>query len=95
MNIKRLDDGTIEIQMTTDELGWFGQTLNECCAGFGVQDFKGTIGVEQEVVERLLDQIRPMYDAPIGFLSSEPPAPPSWRMIPGQRYVNDSLQKKV
>ncbi|HVA13445.1 MAG TPA: hypothetical protein VNF99_09365 [Stellaceae bacterium] len=80
--------------MTTEEFGWFGQTLNECCAGFGVKDFKGTIGVDQEIVERLLDQIRPMYHATVGYLSTEPPdTPPASRMIPGQRYVDDLLRK--
>lgn len=95
MHVTKLDDGNIEIQTTTDELGWFGQALNECCAGFGVEDFPGVVGVGQEAVERLLDQIRPMYSAPVGYVSTEPPPrPPASRLTPGQRYVDDSLHKK-
>lgn len=94
MQVHKLQNGDIEIDMTTDELGSFGQTLNECCAGFGVADFQRAIGVEQEVVERLLDQIRPMYHVAVGYLSTEPPErPPASRMIPGRRYVDNSLRK--
>ena len=66
MKINKVGGGNIAAVLTKEELGWFRQTLNECCNGFGVKDFKATIGVEEAVLLRLLAQFRPMYRAPIG-----------------------------
>ena len=66
MKVERLD-GNINITLTKRELGWFRQSLNECCNGFGVKDFKATIGGEESVLLGFLDQIRPAYRAPVGY----------------------------
>jgi len=66
MNVTKGADGALELKLTTDELGWFGQTLNECLGGFSVKDFNAAIGVSEDVVDKLLAQIRPMYHAPVG-----------------------------
>ena len=57
---------SLELNLTTDELGWIGQSLNECCNGFGVKDFEATIGAGEEVLQAMLDQVGLMYRAPIG-----------------------------
>jgi hypothetical protein len=66
MNVRTRDDGSVELDLSLDELSWFGQSLNECGGGFAVKDYKGTIGVEREVAVRLLDQIVSMYPATLG-----------------------------
>ena len=66
MNVSKLPDGNIAIDLNLDELSWFGQSLNECCNGFGVKDFTATIGAEADVVEGLLDQIVAMYPSTLG-----------------------------
>ncbi len=60
-------DGNIEILLTADELGWFRQSLNECCNGLVVKNFRATIGADQSVPLHFLDQIRPVFTAPIGY----------------------------
>lgn len=66
MNVSRGADGNIEIEVTLDELSWFGQALNECWGGFRLKDFTEAIGVEREIVLQLLDQIVAMYPATLG-----------------------------
>ena len=66
MNINRTDGGTLELDVTTDELDFLRQVLNECCNGFGVKDFEGAIGANEGALLKMLDQFRPMYKAPIG-----------------------------
>jgi hypothetical protein len=66
MNVKRGADGNIDVDLSLDELSWFGQALNECWGGFRLKDFAGTIGVEREIVLQLLDQIVSMYPATLG-----------------------------
>lgn len=67
MKLKKAKDGNIEIRLSGKELGWFRQSLNECCNGFGVKNFKATIGVDENVPLHLLDQLRPMFKAPVGY----------------------------
>jgi hypothetical protein len=66
MHIHKQTGGSLELQLTGEELEWFGQSLNECCNGFGVKDCEGTIGAKEDILQRLLDQIDAMYQAPIG-----------------------------
>jgi hypothetical protein len=61
MQVSRHTDGMIEIDVTSQELGWLAQSLNECCGGFRMTDFKSQIGVEKPEVMQLLDQILSMY----------------------------------
>ena len=67
MNLKKMENGNIEILLSGEELGWFRQSLNECCNGFGVKDFKAMIGVDENVPLHFLDQIRPVFKAPVGY----------------------------
>ncbi len=66
MNTKCLPSGDLEIDLDLEELSWFGQTLNECCGGFGVKDFVATMGASESVVRQLLDQIVAAYPATLG-----------------------------
>ena len=66
MNATALGDGNIGLDLSLDELSWFGQALNECCGGFGLKDFKRTIGAEEAVVRQLLGQIVSNYPATLG-----------------------------
>ena len=66
MKCSKLENGELSLVLAKKELSWFRQSLNECCNGFGVKDFKATIGVEEAVLLSLLAQFRPMYRAPIG-----------------------------
>jgi hypothetical protein len=66
MKIEKQKDGTFEIDLNLDELHMFGQTLNECCGGFGVKNYEVTMGAPEPVVRRLLDQIVEVYPATLG-----------------------------
>ena len=66
MNVLKRGVDTLELCLTTKELGGIGQSLNECCNGFGVKDFEATIGAGEKVLQAMLDQIGLMYRAPIG-----------------------------
>ena len=66
MNLTTGEDGNLHLDLTLDELSWFGQALNECCGGFGVKDFKATIGSEESAARLLLDQIVSAYPATLG-----------------------------
>ena len=69
MKIKKLDDKKIEIDLPREELRWFSQALNECCNGLRIKDFVATIGAGDAELERMLDQVGEMYQAPIGHES--------------------------
>ena len=66
MKISKQPDGSFVLDISGEELEWFGQTLNECCNGFGVKDFQRTIGTDRAVLQGMLTQIGKMYAAPIG-----------------------------
>lgn len=66
MQITKDANGNVKLQLSEIELYWFGQSLNECCNGFRIADFKGSIGVDRETAVQLLDQISSMYSAPVG-----------------------------
>jgi hypothetical protein len=66
MTVTKRNDGTLELALTGQELEWLGQTLNECCNGFGVKDCKGTLGADENVLQSMLKRIGEMYQAPIG-----------------------------
>jgi hypothetical protein len=66
MKLSKNSQGDIDIDLNLDELSWFGQALNECCGGFGVKDYKATLGAEEDIVRQLLDQIVAMYPSTLG-----------------------------
>ncbi len=66
MQIMRTATGDLEVSLNLDELSLLGQTLNECCNGFGVTDFESKVGASKQTVVQLLDQIVAMYPATLG-----------------------------
>lgn len=66
MKILKQAGGSLELELTGDELEWFRQTLNECCNGLRIEDYMRTIGADVAVLRQMLDQIGDVYDAPIG-----------------------------
>ncbi|HVA13447.1 MAG TPA: hypothetical protein VNF99_09375 [Stellaceae bacterium] len=51
------ESGKISIAITDDERYLIKQCLNECCHGFRIVDFVGTIGAPKALVSGLLDQL--------------------------------------
>jgi hypothetical protein len=66
MTIVKNTDGGLNLALTGQELEWFGQTLNECCNGFGVKDHKQTLGADEDVLQAMLERIGAMYEASVG-----------------------------
>lgn len=61
MTIEKQPNGNLVLDLNADELYLFGQTLNECCGGFGIENYMATLGAEESVVRSLLDQIVAKY----------------------------------
>jgi hypothetical protein len=66
MHITKRPDGNLDIDLNLYELSWFGQALNECCAGFGVKDFQATFGTDRAVVDALCNQVVAAYPSTLG-----------------------------
>ncbi|MGH7088274.1 MAG: hypothetical protein ACREFQ_05185 [Stellaceae bacterium] len=66
MKVTNLPNGDLALDLSLDELSWFGQALNECHGGFGVKDFQTAVGATADAVEALLNQIVAMYPATLG-----------------------------
>jgi hypothetical protein len=66
MKVSKQPGGSLELELSGEELEWLRQTLNECCNGFLIEDYNATIGTDDTVLRYLLDQIGDIYDAPIG-----------------------------
>ncbi len=66
MKVAKPPSAALELELSGEELEWLRQTLNECCNGFRVEDYNGTIGADEAVLRRMLDQIGDIYSAPIG-----------------------------
>jgi hypothetical protein len=60
MQVTKLPDADIEITVDLRELRMISRCLNECVNGFGVRDFPGRIGADEETVDALHEQ---MYQA--------------------------------
>jgi hypothetical protein len=60
MQVTKLPNADIEITVDLREFRVIGQCLNECVNGFGVRDFPGRIGADEETVDGLREQ---MYQA--------------------------------
>jgi len=61
MELKDLDASNVRLVVSLDDLGTMSNALNEVCNGFEVADFRTKMGGNEEEVERILDDIIPVY----------------------------------
>ena len=57
MLVTRTSNGQIEVVLSFEELDTIKNCLNEVSGGFKVADFKARIGVDEDMVTRLADEM--------------------------------------
>ena len=62
MKIERIEAEAAFIMLSKDELIILNNALNEVCNGLDITDFSSRIGVEQEIAEKILEQIGDLID---------------------------------
>jgi len=61
MELKEFDASNVRLVVSLDDLGTMSNALNEVCNGFEVADFHTKMGGNEQEVERILDDIIPIY----------------------------------